>query len=266
MNLNLKDKVVVVTGAGQGIGKAVANGFGAEGAKIAICDISEDNLTAVTEEFTGLGYEIFTGIVDVSSYDQLKAFGDAVTEHFGKVDVWINHAGIAENKGLLDSAPADWARVLNINLNSGLFGIQIAANLMKENGGGVILNTSSYSSIVPAAGRTAYVASKAAINGVTRMAAGELAPYGIRVLAIAPGTIETPMQKIRTPEEKKAAIRTISLQRACKPEELANAYVYLASDAASYITGITLEVSGGKLATQNPSASWDKAGITPVIE
>mgnify|MGYP004636640029 CR=1 FL=1 len=259
MELNLKDKVVVITGAGQGIGKAVADGFGQEGCKLAICDISKENLAAVTEEFEALGYPVFTGIVDVSDYDQMKKFGDDVVEHYGKVDVWINHAGIAENKGLLESDHSEWERVLKINLNSALYGIQIAGNLMKGHGG-VILNTSSYSSLVPASRRTAYVASKAAINGVTRMAGGELAPYGIRVLAIAPGTIETPMQLIRSPEEKKAAVAKIALQRACKPEELAKVYVFLASDAACYMTSLVIEVSGGKLAIQDPDTPWKRAG------
>lgn len=259
MELNLKGKVVVITGAGQGIGKAVANAFGKEGCKIAICDISQENLDKVSAEFQSLGYEIFTGIVDVSSYEQLQKFGNDVVAQFGKIDVWINHAGIAENKAFLESTPQDWERVLKINLNSFLYGAQIAANLMKENGG-VILSTSSYSSIVPASRRTAYVASKAATNAVTRMLGGELAPYGIRVLAIAPGTIETPMQLIRSPEEKKAAVAKIALQRACKPEELAQTYVYLASDAACYLTALTVEVSGGKLAIQDPETPWCLAG------
>lgn len=260
MELNLKDKVVVITGAGQGIGKAVAEAFGKEGCKLAICDISQENLDKVSAEFTAAGYEIFTGIVDVSSYEQLQKFGNDVVAKFGQVNVWINHAGIAENKAFLESTPQDWERVLKINLNSFLYGSQIAANLMKETGGGVILSTSSYSSIVPASRRTAYVASKAATNAVTRMLGGELAPYGIRVLAIAPGTIETPMQLIRSPEEKKAAVAKIGLQRACKPEELAQTYVYLASDAACYLTSLTVEVSGGKLAIQDPEVPWQRAG------
>ena len=259
MELNLKGKTVLITGAGQGIGKAVAKAFGKEGCRLAICDISQETLDAVTRGFTEEGIEIFPGNVDVSSYEQLKAFGDAVTAHYGKIDVWINHAGIAENKPLLECEPKDWERVLRINLNSALYGIRIAGELMKAQGGGVILNTSSYSSIVPASRRTAYVASKAAINAVTRMAGGELAPYGIRVLAIAPGTIETAMQANRSPEEKKAAVAKIALQRACQPEELANTYVYLASDAASYLTSLVIEVSGGKLAIQDPEVPWARA-------
>lgn len=260
MKLNLKGKVVLITGAAQGIGKAVANAFGMEGCKLAICDISQDNLNKVSEEFAVAGYELLTGVVDVSNYEQLQKFGEEVVEKFGRVDVWINHAGIAENKPLMESAPQDWDRILRVNLNSVLYGIQIAAKFMEKTGGGVILNTSSYSSLVPASRRTAYAASKAAVNAVTRLAGGELAPLGIRVLAIAPGTIETPMQANRSPEEKKAAVAKIALQRACKPEELANTYVYLASDAASYITALVLEVSGGKLSIQDPEVPWARAG------
>lgn len=261
MELNLKGKVVLVTGAGQGIGKAVAEAFAKEGCKIAIVDFNPESLKKVEAEFTAAGYEVYTGAADVSDYAQMKAVGDAVVAKFGRVDVWVNHAGIATMSPILEGTPEEWDKVMKVNLYSVMYGVRIAADLMKDNGGGVILNTSSFSTIIPAFKRLAYVASKTGINAVTRLAGAELAPYGIRVLAIAPGSIETPMQAaIRTPEEKKIAMKKIGLQRACQPEELAQTYVYLASDAASYMTSTVVEVSGGKLAIQEPEAPWVYAG------
>lgn len=256
MDLNLAGKVVVITGAASGIGKSVAYEFAKEGCKVAICDISAENLAKVRAEFEAQGFDIFVGIVDVSSYNAVNGFALDVVKTFGRIDVWINNAGIPANKSILDTTPEEWSRVIRINLDSVFWGIKAAAAQMKETGGGVILNTSSYTSLVPASRRAPYAASKGGINALVRLAAGELAPYGIRVNAVAPGTIETAMQAARPAEEKKKAVSTIALQRAGLPEELAKVYAFLASDAASYLTALVLEVSGGKLCIQDPEVPW----------
>jgi len=259
MKLGLSGKTVVVTGGASGIGKAVAKAFGEEGARIALCDINEANLDATEAELKAAGVDVYTGRADVSDYNAVESFARSVSGYFGRIDIWINNAGIPSNKSILDTSPDEWDRVLRTNLDSVFYGIKCAAELMKDTGGGVILNTSSYTSILPASRRAAYAATKGGINAVTKVAAGELAPFGIRVNSIAPGTIETPMQSIRPPEEKKKAVEKIAMQRPCDPEELAKVYVFLASDAASYLTAVILEVSGGKLCIQDPEAPWKEA-------
>ena len=139
---------------------------------------------------------------------------------------------------------------------SNLYGSQIAGRHMKNTGGGVIISTSSYTSLLPTSCCTAYAASKAAINAATRLLGGELAPYGIRVLAIAPGSVESNLENVN---KQQFNVSNIALQRTCKAEELAQTYVYLASDAASYRTSLVVEVSGGKLAIQDIELPWKRA-------
>lgn len=261
MKTNLSDKVVVVTGGASGIGLGIAQAFLDEDCRVAICDINEQTLGEVSKQFQAAGVSFFCKKVDVSKHEEVLSFADDVVTHFGRIDVWINNAGIFSSKALLEETIDSWNRVIQVNLNSCFSGTQAAAKYMKESGGGVIINTSSYSSIIPAGKRSAYVASKYAINGFTRISAGELAPYNIRVNAVAPGSIETPMQKKigRTPEEKEKLVSKIALRRTCQPEELASVYLFLASDAASYITADVIEVSGGKISLQDNGAAWDWA-------
>ena len=259
MELNLQDKVVVVTGGGTGIGKAVANAFAKEGCKLAICDISAQNLENVQKEFKDAGYELFTKLVDVSKHEEVQAFADDVSAHYGKMDVWVNNAGVLPYAFLLEMDPAEWKRVMEINLDSVFFGIQAAGRHMKESGGGVILNTSSFGGKLSTTRRAPYAASKRGINALVELAAGELAPYNIRVNGVAPGSIETAMQAARPAEERKKSVSRIALHRACTPEELALTYVFLGSDAASYITGTVVEVDGGKVCVQDPESAWEAA-------
>ena len=260
MELNLQDKVVVVTGGGTGIGKAVANAFAKEGCKIAICDISMQNLENAHKEFKDAGYEIFTKLVDVSKYEEVQGFADDVCAHYRKMDVWVNNAGILPNAFILDMDPVEWKRVMEVNLDSVFWGIQAAGRHMKESGGGVILNTSSFGGKISTTRRAPYTASKTGVNALVKLAAGELAPYNIRVNGVAPGSIETAMQSTRPAEERKKSVSRVALQRACTPEELALTYVFLGSNAASYITGTVVEVDGGKVCIQDPESAWAAAG------
>jgi NAD(P)-dependent dehydrogenase (short-subunit alcohol dehydrogenase family) len=259
MELNLQGKVVVITAGGSGIGKAVAEAFAKEGCKIAICDISEPNMENTRKEFEKAGYELFTKMVDASVYEEVEDFADDVVAHYGKMDIWVNNAGIQTRAFILDMDPADWRRVMQVNLDSAFWGIKAAGRCMRESGGGVILNTSSFGGKLSTTRRAPYTASKTGLNALVKIAAGELAPYNIRVNAVAPGTVETAMQNSRPPEETKKAIARIAMQRGCSTEEVAQTYVFLASDAASYITGAIVDVDGGKVCIQDPDVAWEFA-------
>lgn len=258
MDLHLKDKVVVVTGGSQGIGKAIALSFAREGCKVAVCSRSQAKLDAAAAEFREMGYSLYVKSVDVSSPDDLTAFADEVFDTFGRIDVWVNNVGQFKSKSILEQSIDDWNEILNINLNSYFIGTQAAANKMKLTGGGVIVNVSSYGGVFPAVYRSSYNTSKYAVNWLTRCSASELAPFGIRVNAVAPGTINTEMQKAsgRTLADIEKLAKNFALRRMGEPEEVAGVVLFLASDMSSYVDGIVIECSGGKFLAQNCDTAW----------
>lgn len=258
MDLNLKGKVAVVTGGSQGIGKAIALALAQEGCRVAVCSRNQSKLDAEAEEFRSQGYELFVRSVDVASAASLKAFADEVFEHFGRIDIWVNNVGQFKSKSILEQSIEDWNEIMNINLNSYFTGIQAAAEKMRQTGGGTIVNVSSYGGIFPAVYRSSYNTSKYAINWLTRCSASELAPFGIRVNAVAPGTINTEMQKAsgRTPADIEKLAKSFALRRMGEPEEVAKVVLFLASDMSSYVDGIVVECSGGKFLAQNNDTAW----------
>jgi len=179
-----------------------------------------------------------------------------VHEQYGRIDIWVNNAGVSPKARLIDMSGDEWDELMRINLKAVFLGSQIAARFMKERGGGVILNASSYASIMPSATSGAYAAGKAAVSSLTRSLAAELAPLGIRVVAYIPGVILTEINKNRVEQFGQKLLSQIALNRFGKPEEVASVLVFLASDAASYITGTALEITGGKFSIQNPEAPW----------
>lgn len=186
----------------------------------------------------------------------MQAFADAVVSRFGTIDVWINNAGINVGKRLMEITPEDWQQTVAVNLSGVLFGTQIAARAMGEKGG-VILNASSFASLIPSVGGTMYGATKAAVSNMTKTMAAELAPQHIRVNAYIPGIIDTPMNAERIADDANhALINAIALHRVGTADEMAQALIFLASDQASYITGTAIEVSGGKYAVQNSEILW----------
>lgn len=264
MDLGLKGKSVVITGgAGGGIGTETALAFAAEGCQIAVCDMNESGLSALQKNFTKRGYGLYTEQVDVSKVSQLSAFADHVHDVYGRIDIWINHAGVNRLKFLSDFTEEDWDFIVNINMKATFFGTQIVAEHMIHDGGGVILNTSSFAGLMPYSKGVPYGATKAAILNITRSTAGVLAPYGIRVNAVAPGGVETVLtrERYKDPVFKKNAVSRIAMQRIGLAEEMANCYVFLASDAASYITGNYIECTGGKYCIQDPSNPWERKGV-----
>ena len=261
MNLNLQGKVAAITGGSEGIGYAIAEAYGREGCKVAICSRSQAKLDKAAAEFKakGLG-ELYTESVDVSEADRLYAFVDHVKRDLGRIDIWVNNTGTTIVKSILELSLDEWNFVLRTNLNSYFIGTQAAGRVMKEQGGGVILNVASYGGILPPMYRSAYCTSKFGINGLTRMAASEFAPFGIRVNAVAPGTINTAMQAAagRTKEDVERVARNFALHRPGEPEEVANVALFLTSDMSSYIDGVVLECSGGKFLAQDNNTAWEQ--------
>lgn len=242
MKYNLENKVAVITGGAAGIGLAAAKAFAAEGAKVVVWDMLPH--FPVTESAFTPDYMQ----VDVSSFDQVKAAMDAVAAKYGRVDVLVNNAGITRDKSLLKMDPDTWQKVIDVNL-TGVFNCgKCAAEHMAAAGSGVIINTSSVVGLYGNFGQTNYVATKAGVIGMTKTWARELGRKGIRVNAVAPGFIATEMVQKMPAEVLEGMKSKTPVGRLGAPEDIANAYVFLASDAAAFITGTTLSVDGGLVA------------------
>lgn len=263
MDLDLQNKVVAITGGSSGIGLATALAFAKEGCQLAICSRTESRLSKARDLFSQNGFKLYTQAVDVSKSDELETFGARVFQHFGKIDVWINNAGFNITKPYMQLTLEEWRKILDINLTATFWGTHVAFEHMQKNGG-VIINTSSYTALIPVTQKVAYCAAKAGVISLTKTTAAEFAPYNIRVNCIIPGLIETPIAAARISADRTALQRQISLQRFGRPEDLAGAYVFLASAAAGYITGAAYEVSGGKLCVQDPSAEWPHNNCTQI--
>lgn len=257
MKLNLKGKTVVITGGAQGIGKEMALAFVNEGCNVAICDLDQNRLHATKMEFADKGYDIMTDCFDLCDNAAVDRFAKNVCQKYGQLNVWINNAGILYAKPILEQDLSDFNRVCTVNLNSTFNGTQAAGRVMKECGGGVIINSASFAGILPTAFRCSYAASKAGIIAFTKETAAELAPYNIRVVAIAPGMVETGMmsERLKGPEREKIISR-IAMRRCAQPMEVADLVVFLSSDAASYLTGSVYEITGGQNCIQDVMNPW----------
>ena len=258
MELGLKGKVVVITGGSQGIGKAAGLEFAKEGCQVCVCARRQEKLDAAKAEFAGLGYDLFTMRTDVTKPEDLQALADAVVEKYGRIDIWVNNAGVNQYKRVVDYELDDLMRIINTNLVSVIMGSKIAALHMSKTGGGVILNASSYSAVTPIAGKAPYAACKSGVLSLTRSLAAEFAPYHIRVNAYIPGLIRTEISKSNIDLFGDSMIRDIPMKRFGEPEDLAKSIVFLASDeAAGYINGVALEISGAKRSVQNPWYAYE---------
>jgi NAD(P)-dependent dehydrogenase (short-subunit alcohol dehydrogenase family) len=242
----LAGKVAIITGAGNGIGKATAEVFVAEGAKVVIADVDDE---AGAETAAALGDAAHFVHADVSDADSVNALVNAAVEQFGKLDCMVNNAGISGSfRRLMMDDLRDFDKVIKVDLLGVILGTQAAARVMQP--GGSIINTTSIAGIQPGVGFTSYRAAKAGVIHFSRCAAIELAELGLRVNVIAPGNIRT---QINARFDTASVVAQIQpLQRIGSPTDLANAAVYLASDRAAQVTGVVLPVDGGTTAGHPP--------------
>ena len=247
--MNLKDKVAVVTGGNSGIGAAMVLELAKQGAQIIIDYRSNPEAThALEQQVAKLGPRAIGVQADVSKLAELQRLVDTAISTFGRLDIMVNNAGIETRTSVLDTTEEQYERVLSVNLKSAFFGIQIAARQMiRQGGGGCIINVSSVHEDWPMPGNTAYCLSKGGMRMLTRTAGLELASQRIRVVAVGPGAVATPINReiLQNPALIKKLDDSIPLGRMADPEEIARAVAFLAGDAASYITATTLFVDGG---------------------
>ena len=256
MDLNLTGKTVVITGGATGIGRAAAWEFLREGANVAVLGRRLEPLEEFAQEVEQEGFKLCYESCDVTDPERVEGYARRVREKFGSLDVWVNNAGIGINKPFLDFTREDWDQISAINLRAVIDCTQIAARIMKDQGGGVILNASSFCAKIPHANGVLYAATKAAVSNLTRSTAAALAPFGIRVVGYIPGMIVTPISEEMVAQYREKFTKDIALGRLGRPEDLAKPLVFLASDAARYITGIDLEISGGKFTVQDCAMPW----------
>lgn len=243
--MRFTDKVVLVTGAGRGIGQATALKFAKEGAKVVICGISLESLEETVQMIKEAGAEVLPYAADVTKRDEIQQMTDDVVSKWGKIDVLINNAGITADNQLVKMPEEDFDKVIDINLKGVYNCTQIVVKEMIEKGGGVVLNASSIVGIYGNFGQTNYAATKWGVIGMSKTWAKELGKKGIRVNVVAPGFIMTPMTE-KMPDKVLDMMKSKSpLGRLGTEEDIANAYAFLASEEASFITGAVLSVDGG---------------------
>src|ERR1700675_99700 len=242
---NLKDKVAVVTGASQGIGRDTAHALADAGAKVAVAARNEEKLAELVQEISAKGGEAFAVKMDVADIDQIKSGFKSILEKFGKIDILVNNAAITRDGLQMRMKLDDWEAVLKTNLTGAHLCIQQALATMMRARAGRIINISSVVAQSGNAGQANYVAAKAGLIGLTKAMAIEIASRNITVNAVAPGFVETPMTDVLTEKVKEELKTRIPLGRMGSPRDVAAAIVFLASDEAGYITGHVLNVNGG---------------------
>ncbi len=244
--MRLKDKVAFVTGGSRGIGLATVKAFLAEGASVILCASRPETADKAVSEIKAAdpGAKVEGICPRLGSYDEVKKAVDAAAGKYGRLDILVNNAGISESTPFANYTEETFDKVMELNVKAMYNCSNAASKIMIKQGSGVILNTSSMVSIYGQPSGIAYPTSKFAVNGFTLSLARELGPMGIRVNAVAPGITETDMMKAVPKEVIEPMIARIPLRRIGQPEDIANAFVFLASDEASYISGVVLNVDG----------------------
>jgi 3-oxoacyl-[acyl-carrier protein] reductase/7-alpha-hydroxysteroid dehydrogenase len=244
--MRLKDKVAIVTGGSRGIGFAVAQAFLREGAKVILTASSPANAQKAADKLKAeFPHAAVAGISpDLTDLEKTKSAFAEIAERYGSIDILVNNAGISERTPFTEYTEEVFDNVMDLNVKGVFNASRAVVEQMEKQGSGVILNTSSMVSIYGQPSGFAYPASKFAVNGLTVSLARELGPKGIRVNAVAPGITETDMMKAVPKDIIEPMIRQIPLRRLGQPEDIANAFVFLASEEASYINGVILSVDG----------------------
>lgn len=249
--MSLKGKVAIVTGGNSGIGSTIVLKLAEQGASIVIDYISHPESTNELErKIVALGDKVIGVDADVSKVDQLQMLIDAAVKNFGRLDIMVNNAGVETRTSILDTTEAQYEKVLEINLKSAFFGTQFAAKQMiKQGGGGRIINITSVHEDWPMPGNIAYCLSKGGMRMLTRTAGVELAKHNILVVGVGPGAVATPINTVtmKDPKLMQKLDAAIPLGRMARPEEIANVVAFLAGDGASYMTATTVFTDGGMM-------------------
>lgn len=240
----LKGKVAVITGGTRGIGFETVKVFKENHANVILFGSRRETVTKAIDELKKEGIDVSGFYPNLNDYEEIEKTIKEIIQKFGHIDILVNNAGISANKKLEDTTSEDFANMMNLNVNAVFNMAKAVVPYMKKNKGGVILNTSSMVSIYGQPSGVGYPASKFAVNGITKSLARELAPFNIRVNAVAPGVTNTDMVASLPKEQIDPLIKTIPLGRIGEPRDIANAFLFLASDLASYVTGNILSVDG----------------------
>ncbi len=243
--MRLKDKVALVTGAAQGIGKAIALLFAQEGAKVGVADLNLAGAEATCQEISALSGAAIAIGGNVAEAKDAEEMVQLVLNKFGRLDILVNNAGITRDQVLLRMKEEDWDLVLAVNLKGAFHLTKAALRVFLKQKGGKIVNIASVTGQMGNAGQANYAASKAGLIGFTKSVAREYASRNIQVNAVAPGFIDTPMSQAIPAKERDFLIKQIPMERLGRPEDVAQAVLFLASSAADYITGQVLNVNGG---------------------
>jgi NAD(P)-dependent dehydrogenase (short-subunit alcohol dehydrogenase family) len=244
ISFGLAGRVCLVTGAAQGIGEACARRFAAEGARVVVADVDDERGMQVADELDAMYVHC-----DVGDHEQVEGMVEAILEVHGRIDVLVNNAGIVRGAPLLEMSEEDFDAVVRVNLKGAFLAGQAVAREMVKAGSGAIVNLSSVNSVLTIPTIAGYNVSKGGVNQLTRVMALDLAPKGVRVNAVAPGTIVTDMARAVLSDEatRQRVMSRTPMGRFGEPAEVANAVAFLASDAASYITGEIVFIDGGRL-------------------
>lgn len=246
-SVDLQDKVAIVTGAGRGIGKVIAQALATAGAMVAVNDIDADSAQAAARE---IGTRACAYPGDVSDPETVQSMIMRIEAELGGVHILVNNAGIEPKASILTMPVSDWQRTLDVNLSAAFYTSQVAGRIMRAAGGGMIVNVASIAGHnIPIRDRASYVASKAGLVGFTRECAREFAAYNIRVNAVCPGVIETEMTASlrNNPAQMEKWLADIPQGRLGQPEDVAGLVLFLCSDGAQYLTGQAINVDGGKV-------------------
>ena len=257
MDLNLKDKTAIVTGGAKGIGLEITKAFLAEGVRVCMVGTDQAALDKAETQFGDPG-RCFGYRCDVTNAEQIAGLFETVGRAFGGIDILVNNAGVLKPKKIAKLSEEEWDAGMAVNIKSVFLCTKAAIEPMKKRGGGVIINAASFAAQIPSIRQAVYATAKTGVKAFTRVSAGELAPYNIRVLAYIPGVINTQLiaPLIADSANAEKMKNDIALHRFGEPAEIAAVVAFMASEKAGYVSGTSIEIAGGKLCVQNPAAAY----------